>query len=85
VEWINEFKLSPTLSPELDEEYEARCDDEDMDHTTRMRHCKRGTSIYVQDNLKFVKHIYVDVKIYVIGVRPRFILQDRGVGLGGHN
>jgi hypothetical protein len=32
-EWIDEVKLSPTLSPKLDEEYKARCDDEDMDHT----------------------------------------------------
>jgi hypothetical protein len=29
--------LSPTPLPELDEEYEARCDDEDMD-PSRMRH-----------------------------------------------
>jgi hypothetical protein len=27
--------------PELDEEYEARRDDENMDRTTRMRHCER--------------------------------------------
>jgi hypothetical protein len=30
--------LSPTPSSELDEEYEARSDDEDMDHTACMRH-----------------------------------------------
>jgi hypothetical protein len=30
--------LSPTPLPELNEEYEARCDDEDMDHTAHMRH-----------------------------------------------
>jgi hypothetical protein len=37
IEWINEVKLSPTPSPELDEEYETRHDDEDMDHTSCMR------------------------------------------------
>jgi hypothetical protein len=39
-EWIDEIKLSPTPSPELDEEYEARRDDENMDRTARMRHCE---------------------------------------------
>jgi hypothetical protein len=37
-EWIDEFKLNPTPSPELDEEYEVRRDDETMDRTARMRH-----------------------------------------------
>jgi hypothetical protein len=32
--------LSPTLSHELDEEYEARRDDENMDCGARMRHCE---------------------------------------------
>jgi hypothetical protein len=36
----NEIKLSPTPSPELDEEYEARRDDENMDRNARMRHCE---------------------------------------------
>jgi hypothetical protein len=36
-EWIDEVKLSPTPSLELDEEYEARCDDEDMGRTSHMR------------------------------------------------
>jgi hypothetical protein len=40
VEWIDEFKLSSTPSLELDEEYETRSDDENMDRTARMRHCK---------------------------------------------
>jgi hypothetical protein len=39
-EWIDEIKLSPTPSPELDEEYEARRDDENMDRTARMKHCE---------------------------------------------
>jgi hypothetical protein len=36
-EWIDEVKLSPTPSLELDEEYEARRDDEDMGRTSHMR------------------------------------------------
>jgi hypothetical protein len=39
-EWIDEIKLSLTPSPKLDEEYEARRDDENMDRTARMRHCE---------------------------------------------
>jgi hypothetical protein len=39
-EWINEIKLSPTPSSELDEEYEARRDDENMNRNARMRHCE---------------------------------------------
>jgi hypothetical protein len=38
LEWIDEVKLSPTPSPELDKEYETRRDDEDMDHIAHMRH-----------------------------------------------
>jgi hypothetical protein len=37
VEWIDEFKLSPTPLLELDKEYEARRDGEDMDCAARMR------------------------------------------------
>jgi hypothetical protein len=29
--------------PELDEEYEARCDDENMDRAARMRHCEEDS------------------------------------------
>jgi hypothetical protein len=39
-EWIVEIKLSPTLLPELDKEYEARHDDENMDRAARMRQCE---------------------------------------------
>ena len=35
-----EVKLSPTPLPELDEEYEARHDDENMDRAARMSHCE---------------------------------------------
>jgi hypothetical protein len=44
VEWINEVKLSLTPSPELDEEYAARRDDEDMDRIARMRQCEEDLS-----------------------------------------
>jgi hypothetical protein len=39
-EWIDEIKLSLTPSPELDEEYEVRRDDENIDRTACMRHCE---------------------------------------------
>jgi hypothetical protein len=39
-EWIDEIKLSPTPSPELDEEYEVRRDNENIDRTACMRHCE---------------------------------------------
>jgi hypothetical protein len=48
---------------------------------------KRGTSIFVHDNLTFMNHIYVDVNADVIDVRPTFVLQGWGVGVGagGHS
>jgi hypothetical protein len=37
---MNEIKLSPTPSPELDEEYRARRHDVEMDHNACRRHMK---------------------------------------------
>ena len=37
-EWIDEIKLSLTPSPELDEDYAARREDENMDRNARRRH-----------------------------------------------
>jgi hypothetical protein len=35
MELMNEVKLSPTLSPELDEEYQTRHDDEEAEYNAR--------------------------------------------------
>jgi hypothetical protein len=37
MEWMDESKLSPTPSPELDEEYQARHDEEEMHLNARHR------------------------------------------------
>ena len=36
-QWIDEIKLSPTLSPELDKDYAARREDENMDRNAHHR------------------------------------------------
>jgi hypothetical protein len=38
MEWIDEVKLSPTPSPELDEEYQNRRIDEEAECNARRRH-----------------------------------------------
>jgi hypothetical protein len=38
MEWIDEVKLSPTSSPELDEEYQNMCIDEEAKQNARRRH-----------------------------------------------
>jgi hypothetical protein len=38
MEWINEVKLSPTLSLELDEEYENMCLNHEAERNARWRH-----------------------------------------------
>jgi hypothetical protein len=35
----------------------------------------------VHGSLMFVKHVYVDVNAYVIGMRPRLVLQGCRVGV----
>jgi hypothetical protein len=38
IEWIDEVKLSPTPSPELDEEYQNRRDNEEAERNAHRRH-----------------------------------------------
>jgi hypothetical protein len=94
-EWIDEIKLSLTPSLELDEEYEARRDDENMDRTARMRHCEedliwRNRLENEEWNLN-QRARQLDVReahlrnTDVIGVRPTFMLQGCGVGEGGRS
>jgi hypothetical protein len=40
MEWMDEVKLSPSSSPELDEEYQARRDDEEAKHNSRRCHMR---------------------------------------------
>jgi hypothetical protein len=40
---------------------------------------KSTTSISVHDNLTFMKHIYVDVNVDVMPMRPRFMQQEWGI------
>jgi hypothetical protein len=86
MEWMDEVKFSPTPSPELHEEYQARRDDEEVERNARRRHIHEDliwcACLEIEEyNLNwwaqtFVKHIYVDMNADVIIVRLRFLQQD---------
>jgi hypothetical protein len=40
MEWMDEVKLSPTPSPDLDQEYQTRHDDEEAECNARQRHMR---------------------------------------------
>jgi hypothetical protein len=61
MEWMNEVKLSPTLSPELDEEYQARCDDEEAEHNARWRHWR----------IDLIWHNCLEIEEYNLNLRAR--------------
>jgi hypothetical protein len=82
------MKLSPTPTTEDDEQYEDTHRNYEAEHYARWRHMGEDliwrTHMQREEynlnqhhgNLTFMKHIYIDVNVDVITMRPRFVQQE---------